>query len=82
MTKNDSTLKNFLIEKGIPTLALLIVSFVLLYGNNLWYSREKGEQLEKTQIRLEEGQKHTNEKLEDIKTILLQFAQSRNNKGG
>lgn len=77
MPKNDNVLKHFLIEKGIPILALLIVSFVLLYGNDLWYSREKGEQLDRRQIRLEEGQKHTNETLKDIKGIMIKYFEGK-----
>ncbi len=72
----------------LTALGALVLSFVVLYGNDVWFSRDKGEELEKQQVLIEidskhrdemimQEVKHINEHLVDLKTMFKDYVKHK-----
>lgn len=63
MTQKQSAIKNYLtsttfFHAALTVLVLLILGYVALYGDDRWFSKEKGLAIEKRQVIIESDSKH------------------------
>ena len=72
------------IQSLLVGLMILIGGYLVLYGDDRWFAKKRGEAIEKKQIVLEQQlqhrhelhmveQKHANEKLDELKVIVLRL---------
>lgn len=74
----------------LTALAIALASYVGLYGKDKFFPKERGEAVEKEQIKIQADlehrhqlhlleQKHTNEKLDDLKIMIKAYYEEKRN---